>query len=320
MDEVASVITAHNLSEEEVPEMLMASTVVSSSVAAATAPKQDQAPPSTSASMSTPARNVFYTALIDLAVRTKKATFAVGLSADTVAAAEKAREEGNTAFLARDLHTALSCYARAVTLSPFNLIYRLNRAACLLELGKSKDAITVCKRIVTAARGLGAASRRSRKQAGSAAPAPAGVNANAADDKTLEEAKEDVHTDGFGHKMVIAKAYARIGTAHYRQRKFALAMNSFTLSLRADSTSDTVRRKLKHCVSALQPNPHASNQPGAPQPPDIEDVVSRHEVVGLRTKFKFECTGCGECCRNVDHIFISPADIFRMSRAPNAKV
>lgn len=97
------------------------------------------------------------------------------------------------------------------------------------------------------------------------------------------------------------------------QGKFARALNAFTLSLRADGDNDVVRRKMKRCVERLQPTPQQAA-------PDIEDVISRHDVVGLHDTFKFECTGCGECCRNVDHIFLSPADLFRMSRSENMAV
>ena len=93
-------------------------------------------------------------------------------------------------------------------------------------------------------------------------------------------------------------------------------MNAYTLSLRADGDNDLVRKKLRRCVELMQPVAERARETA----PDIEDVIARHEVVGLNDKFKFECTGCGECCRQVDHIFLSPADLFRMSRSPNMKV
>ena len=40
-----------------------------------------------------------------------------------------------------------------------------------------------------------------------------------------------------------------------------------------------------------------------------------HIISRYNDPFKFECTGCGECCRSADHIFLSPYDLFNMSRA-----
>ena len=31
---------------------------------------------------------------------------------------------------------------------------------------------------------------------------------------------------------------------------------------------------------------------------------------------RFECTGCGECCRTADNLFLTPHDVFLMARAP----
>lgn len=90
-------------------------------------------------------------------------------------------------------------------------------------------------------------------------------------------------------------------------------MNAYTLSMRV-APNDTVKDRLQRCVMAtLPPSARASA-------PDIEEVVARNTLVAHAHKFKFECTGCGECCRSADNIFISPSDLFRMSRAPNMKV
>ena len=48
---------------------------------------------------------------------------------------------------------------------------------------------------------------------------------------------------------------------------------------------------------------------------DIEDIVSTYEIAGIDESIGFSCTMCGECCRTSDHIFLTPLDMFVMSRS-----
>ena len=50
---------------------------------------------------------------------------------------------------------------------------------------------------------------------------------------------------------------------------------------------------------------------------EIEDLLSHHQMVSRDTNFKFQCTMCGECCRQADNIFLSPTDVWRMARTPS---
>ena len=50
---------------------------------------------------------------------------------------------------------------------------------------------------------------------------------------------------------------------------------------------------------------------------DIESLLANHSVLSTSSKFKFSCTGCGECCRTSDNILLTPYDIFNMSRSEN---
>jgi len=36
--------------------------------------------------------------------------------------------------------------------------------------------------------------------------------------------------------------------------------------------------------------------------------------IGMDEKFRFHCNGCGDCCRNRDDIYLSPSDLFKMSK------
>merc|ERR1712146_684584 len=50
---------------------------------------------------------------------------------------------------------------------------------------------------------------------------------------------------------------------------------------------------------------------------EIEDLLAHHQVVSRDVNFKFQCTMCGECCRQADNIFLTPTDIWRMARTPS---
>ena len=50
---------------------------------------------------------------------------------------------------------------------------------------------------------------------------------------------------------------------------------------------------------------------------EIEDLLAHHQMVSRDVNFKFQCTMCGECCRQADNIFLTPTDIWRMARTPS---
>lgn len=57
---------------------------------------------------------------------------------------EKAKDEGNTAFLQKDLFEALRLFTRAIKLHPENHFYFCNRAFVYLKLGRFHEAISDC--------------------------------------------------------------------------------------------------------------------------------------------------------------------------------
>lgn len=57
--------------------------------------------------------------------------------------------QGNEAYLAKQLEEALKHYSDAIKLVPENLVYRLNRAATLVELERFDQAVSECKRVIS---------------------------------------------------------------------------------------------------------------------------------------------------------------------------
>jgi tetratricopeptide (TPR) repeat protein len=228
--------------------------------------------------------------------------------------AEKHKNLGNDRFRAKDASGAFAHFESAVMLFPRHLVYHLNCAAALLEMKEYERAVKTCKNLVSACRSWQYRVRIAEKHSGTTDPeAPAKV--------AVELAKV---SGGNDLSELLARAYARIGSAYRRQGKIPRATNAFLLSLK-ETESKEVRKQLTECytmASQPPPGPPGQQPPGQPglipgQVPDMEDFLANNQVIGYKEKFKFECTGCGECCRTSDHIMLTPYDLFRLTRAEN---
>lgn len=62
--------------------------------------------------------------------------------------AEKLKNEGNELYKKRQFAEAIALYEKAIDLCPDNLLFRLNRAAALLEMGQVDQCIHVCQEVV----------------------------------------------------------------------------------------------------------------------------------------------------------------------------
>jgi len=124
-------------------------------------------------------------------------------------------------------------------------------------------------------------------------------------------------SDGKDLSELTSRAYARMGSAYKRQGKLARSTNAFMLSLKEKESAE-VRARLQECLqvhahAAANTEQQSTNAPSA----DIEDYLTNNKSMAYSQKLKFECTGCGECCRSSDHIMLTPFDIYMMTRAPN---
>ena len=147
------------------------------------------------------------------------------------------REAGNALFKQKDATGALSHYEQAMEHHPRHLVYQLNCAAALLELGEYERAIKTCKTLVSACRSWQYRVRIAEKHAGATDPkAPSTVAAQLA---RVTGGKVTV-------SELLSRAYARIGSAFKRQGKVPRATNAFMLSLK-ETESAEVRKQLVEC-------------------------------------------------------------------------
>lgn len=105
----------------------------------------------------------------------------------------------------------------------------------------------------------------------------------------------------------ISTAYSLMGDAYVAlgEKKFGRAISCYTLSLK-NSDKLEVRTKLTK-LKTNEKGEEASIE-------EIESLVKSHKVMGVEDRFKFNCTGCGECCRTADNILLTPYDLFNMTR------
>lgn len=98
-------------------------------------------------------------------------------------------------------------------LAPKHMLYRLNRAAALLELQRYKESTDDCKSVVTIGRSWQYKRRRVTSRSGSDSLQSAV--------QLLCCGEESDMTSGKGASDLIAKAYARLGSGLQRQKQIA---------------------------------------------------------------------------------------------------
>mmetsp|Transcript_6488 Transcript_6488/g.19696 ORF Transcript_6488/g.19696 Transcript_6488/m.19696 type:complete len:414 (-) Transcript_6488:52-1293(-) len=118
--------------------------------------------------------------------------------------AEGHKEKGNAAYKKRDFATALEHYSKAFEMEPKHLAYLTNRAAAKLEMNDVDGAIADCEQVI----------------------------------KTNKE--ENLHCDF----KIIARAYARIGSAYLKKNDIAKAIEYFEKSL-LEAHDDKIYKKLQ---------------------------------------------------------------------------
>lgn len=258
-----------------------------------------------------------------------------GVPAASMVSADTSIAQGDGAFLRREWAEARSHYSRAVTAVPDSMAFRLKYAAAVAELGGTDEVLQECKRVIALARQCQQEARRARTAVAAAlSREPAVVEAGGEDGEDGDGGKPGKGSNGAAQKHlqvveerhslllgadsasgVISKAYTRMGTMYIRQGRNERALNVLTLALKsADNAS--ARSKLEGLLNSLRSALAAEGSADASAVTDVEELLGRHEVIGYRDSLSFACTGCGECCRSADHIFLSPGDLWRMTRAP----
>ena len=194
---------------------------------------------------------------------------------------------------------------------PENLHIRVSLTSHYLKNGKLEMCIRHCKRLVTEAR---------RNNNTSAA--------------VFEELGTDI-------SAIVSNAYKIMGDALVQvgEKKYKHAINAYVLSLRENESNAKARKALEQLRVSMNEKSEKDAEEKVEGSQDglldeeeekkrkiiaaanvvgeIEDLLSHHQMVSRDTNFKFQCTMCGECCRQADNIFLSPTDIWRMARTPS---
>eukprot|EP00944_MAST-04C_sp_MAST-4C-sp1_P013568 g13568.t1 len=176
-----------------------------------------------------------------------------------------------------------------------------------LKAGDFDKCIRHCKRLVTEARRKGSAS-------------------------FFEELGADVPAIVSNAYKVMGDALVETGT-----KKYSHAINAYVLALRENESNAKAKIALEQLRKTMNEQKEAKDKQkaaseGGTGPSDskkkefestvtavaeIEDLLAHHQMVSRDVNFKFQCTMCGECCRQADNIFLTPTDIWRMARTPS---
>ena len=196
---------------------------------------------------------------------------------------------------------------KGARLWPENLHIRLALTGHYLKAGNFDKCVRHCKRLVTEARRKGTAS-------------------------FFEELGADI-------PAIVSNAYKVMGDALVATgaKKHSHAINAYVLALRENEANAKAKIALEQLRKKIneqkeEEEKQKSESGGAPDPSDakkkqlestvtavaeIEDLLAHHQVISRDVNFKFQCTMCGECCRQADNIFLTPTDIWRMARTPS---
>ena len=209
-------------------------------------------------------------------------------------------------FLSNDSKD-VSLLLKGARLWPENLHIRLALTGHYLKAGDFDKCVRHCKRLVTEARRKGSAS-------------------------FFEELGADIPAIVSNAYKVMGDALVATGT-----KKYAHAINAYVLALRENESNAKAKIALEQLRKTMNEQKEAKDKQkaaseGGTDPSDarkkefastvtavaeIEDLLAHHQMVSRDVNFKFQCTMCGECCRQADNIFLTPTDIWRMARTPS---
>lgn len=239
-------------------------------------------------------------------------------------AARALKAQADQAFGEGDHTRAEELYRESLQRWPGYVMARINLAATQVAQGKLRAAAWECKRAVAAV--------RADEAEGGVGEAEGGAGGAGCDAGTEV---------GGSPGEVAARAYARLAHVYAEQKRWVRAGNALVLALRSATPGSgcdplppsprwsPLQQQLVRQLKRLQAKTDgggggedegAASSAAAPGAgvPDIEDAVSSHWLLRRSDPFSFACTGCGECCRTSDHILLSPFDLWRMTRSPDA--
>ena len=116
------------------------------------------------------------------------------------------------------------------------------------------------------------------------------------------------------YQEIIGNSYKLMGNMFLKLKKNNKAIVCYTLALKANPELTSVRESLRELFSKINPE-QDDDAFGIQDVEDIEDLLKKKTILAdAGHQMKFSCTRCGECCRTRDNIYLSPLDIYNISR------
>jgi hypothetical protein len=110
----------------------------------------------------------------------------------------------------------------------------------------------------------------------------------------------------------ICEAYNAMGSSWAALGKYNKALTCFVLAAKVVPGDESALRGIK--AELVRQDPELEQQVVNSR---LQEMLADHEMKSLDDTVSFSCTSCGECCRSADNIFLTPLDLYRMSRAPS---
>jgi hypothetical protein len=108
-----------------------------------------------------------------------------------------------------------------------------------------------------------------------------------------------------GIKSALSQAYNLMGGIYTSLGKKSKSVACYTLAAKAKPESKISKDLVAEALGR-------ASQPVA----DVDEYLEDFGLRALRDRAQFACNSCGECCRTRNEIYLSPYDIYAITRAP----
>jgi len=110
----------------------------------------------------------------------------------------------------------------------------------------------------------------------------------------------------------ICEAYNAMGSSWTALGKYNKALTCFVLAAKVVPGDASALQGIKSELERQDPKLEQQVVNSR-----LQEMLADYEMKSLDDPVSFSCTSCGECCRSADNIFLTPLDLYRMSRAPS---
>lgn len=106
-------------------------------------------------------------------------------------------------------------------------------------------------------------------------------------------------------RSIIAQAYTSLGQCYALKGKQQRSVACYTMACQMDNKNGIRRDSLSEALATLSEDSNTN----------VDEHLSKHAMVHLKEPLGFTCNSCGECCRERDHILLTPLDLYLMTRS-----